>query len=175
MGYRYKPTETTTTASCWCPQADLKAISTNPTALEDIISEDIIFPLAGASTETSFVCAFAATNDGGTSLLARTRRRRGIWIYHMLCRFPLKQSRQSLEKIRHDAVVDWSFFLWFAMRRPTAYGNGLHGNKHKTSSKFDCSFSLSLFLRIFIARTTSCWNLLLVRRTMFSIVIQPWF
>ena len=48
-------------------ETDLKAISTNPTALEDIISEDIIFPIAGASTETSLVCAFAAANDGGTS------------------------------------------------------------------------------------------------------------
>ena len=45
----------------------MKAVSTKPTVLEDIVSEDITSPLAGASIAASFVFAFAAANEAGKS------------------------------------------------------------------------------------------------------------
>ena len=92
----------------------------------------------------------------------------------MLCRFGLKQSRESLEKLRHGAFVVWSF-VWFCLfviastlqvspGWPASYRNALHGNKHKTSSEVDCWLSLSLsvptylvFLQLPRKDGTGCW------------------
>ena len=87
----------------------------------------------------------------------------------MLCRFGLKQSRESLEKLRHGAFVVWSF-VWFCLFVIASFTT-IDGRRHTvmrytgTNTKpppkliaGSLSLSLSLSLRTwysfsFLART----------------------